>query len=47
VWQETFNSDAAIYGGQNVGNYGAAIPCHEGRIQLRIPGNGLLVLQRR
>jgi 1,4-alpha-glucan branching enzyme len=47
AWQETFNSDAAIYGGGNVGNYGAAVPCSDGRIQLRIPANGLLVFQRR
>jgi 1,4-alpha-glucan branching enzyme len=47
AWQETFNSDAAIYGGNNVGNFNAAIPCHGGRIELRIPANGLLVLQRR
>ncbi len=47
LWQETFNSDAAIYGGNNVGNYGTAIPCQDGRIQLRIPANGFLVLQRR
>jgi len=46
-WQETFNSDADMYGGNNVGNYGAAIACADGRIQLRIPANGLLVLQRR
>jgi 1,4-alpha-glucan branching enzyme len=45
-WVETFNSDAAIYGGQNIGNYGAAIPCTDGRIQLRLPANGVLVLQR-
>lgn len=46
-WQETFNSDAGIYGGGNVGNYGAVIPSTDGRIQLRLPANGLLVLQRR
>jgi 1,4-alpha-glucan branching enzyme len=46
-WQETFNSDAAIYGGTNMGNHGATIPCADGRIRLRIPANGLLVLQRR
>lgn len=45
-WLETFNSDAGIYGGSNVGNYGAAIPSSNGRIQLRLPANGLLVLQR-
>jgi len=47
LWQETFNSDAAIYGGSNVGNFGAAIPADNGRIQLRIPANGFLVLQKR
>jgi 1,4-alpha-glucan branching enzyme len=46
-WQETFNSDGAVYGGNDVGNYGAAIPCSGGSIQIRIPANGLLVLQRR
>ncbi|MEJ7810742.1 MAG: alpha-amylase family glycosyl hydrolase [Gemmatimonadaceae bacterium] len=46
-WQETFNSDAAVYGGRDVGNYGAAVPCVGGRITLRIPANGVLVLQRR
>jgi 1,4-alpha-glucan branching enzyme len=47
LWQETFNSDAAIYGGSNVGNFGAAVPAHDGQIQLRIPAIGFLVLQRR
>jgi 1,4-alpha-glucan branching enzyme len=46
-WQETFNSDAAIYGGSNLGNFGAVIGSEHGRIRLRIPANGLLVLQRR
>ncbi|WP_406698808.1 alpha-amylase family glycosyl hydrolase [Singulisphaera sp. Ch08] len=46
LWLETFNSDAGIYGGGNVGNYGAAIPCNGGRIELKIPANGVLVLQR-
>jgi 1,4-alpha-glucan branching enzyme len=47
LWQETFNSDAGLYGGGNVGNFGAAIPCDDGRIELNIPANGVLVLQRR
>jgi len=47
LWQETFNSDAAIYGGSNVGNFGAAIPASDGRLELRIPANGFLVLQKR
>jgi 1,4-alpha-glucan branching enzyme len=46
-WQETFNSDAALYGGQDFGNFGAAVPCGHGEIRLRIPANAFLVLQRR
>jgi 1,4-alpha-glucan branching enzyme len=46
AWRELFNSDAAIYGGANVGNLGADLPAIGGRIRLRIPANGLLVLQR-
>jgi 1,4-alpha-glucan branching enzyme len=42
-WKEIFNSDAAIYGGQNVGNYGATIGSAQGRIAVRIPANGLMV----
>jgi 1,4-alpha-glucan branching enzyme len=47
LWQETFNSDSAIYGGANIGNLGAAIPADNGQIELVIPANALLVLQRR
>jgi 1,4-alpha-glucan branching enzyme len=47
MWQETFNSDSQLYGGQNVGNFGAAIPAAAGRLQLRLPSNGFVVLQRR
>ncbi|HEX2829057.1 MAG TPA: alpha-amylase family glycosyl hydrolase [Burkholderiales bacterium] len=46
AWRETFNSDSALYGGDNVGNYGAAIPAAGGRIEVRIPAKGLLVFQR-
>ena len=45
-WRESFNSDAAIYGGQDVGNFGADVPVEGGRIQVRVPANGLLVLQQ-
>lgn len=45
LWRELFNSDAGIYGGQNVGNFGAAIPVPGGRIQVRVPANGLLLFQ--
>ena len=45
-WREIFNSDSDRYGGDNVGNFGAAIPAAHGRIQLRIPSRGLVVLRR-
>jgi len=45
-WQEILNSDAAIYGGGNVGNLGAGLPAAAGQIQVRIPACGLLVLGR-
>jgi 1,4-alpha-glucan branching enzyme len=45
-WRELFNSDAAIYGGANVGNLGADLPAADGRIQLRVSANSLIVLQR-
>jgi 1,4-alpha-glucan branching enzyme len=46
-WQEIFNSDAAIYGGRDVGNFGASIASSGGRLDVRIPANGLLVFVRR
>lgn len=42
-WLESFNSDAAIYGGSNVGNAGASLPVHNGTIQLCLPANGILI----
>jgi 1,4-alpha-glucan branching enzyme len=45
-WQETFNSDSTFYGGTDLGNYGAVLPSQDGRIELRLPANGLLVLRR-
>ena len=45
-WRELFNSDAAIYGGDGVGNYGADLPAGNGHIQIRIPANGFVILQR-
>jgi 1,4-alpha-glucan branching enzyme len=45
-WQEIFNSDAAVYGGNGVGNFGAAIPSAQGQMQLIIPANGLLILSK-
>jgi len=45
-WREVFNSDASIYGGSNIGNFGADVPAANGRLQCRIPANGFLVFQR-
>jgi len=42
-WKEIFNSDAAVYGGQNVGNGGATIPSNQGRLNVVIPANGFVV----
>ncbi|MGH2721637.1 MAG: alpha-amylase family glycosyl hydrolase [Actinomycetota bacterium] len=46
-WQETFNSDSSHYGGADVGNGGNALPAAGGRIDVRLPANGFVVLQRR
>ena len=42
-WTEVFNSDAAVYGGQNVGNFGATIPSGGGRFAANIPASGFVV----
>jgi 1,4-alpha-glucan branching enzyme len=42
-WKEVFSSDAAIYGGQNTGNYGATIWSGQGRFNVLIPANGFVV----
>jgi 1,4-alpha-glucan branching enzyme len=42
-WKEIFNSDAAIYGGQNMGNWGAIIPSTQGRLNVVIPASGFVV----
>jgi 1,4-alpha-glucan branching enzyme len=46
AWSELFNSDAAIYGGNNIGNFGGTLYAANGRIQLRVPANGFLVFAR-
>jgi 1,4-alpha-glucan branching enzyme len=43
-WKEVFNSDAAVYGGENVGNFGVIISSREHRLNVVIPANGLVVL---
>jgi len=45
-WREVFNSDAAGYGGGNAGNLGAIVPSAGGRINVVIPANGFVVLQK-
>jgi 1,4-alpha-glucan branching enzyme len=42
-WKEIFNSDAAIYGGQNIGNGGATIFSTQGRLNIVIPASGFVV----
>ena len=44
AWKETFNSDAAIYGGSNIGNFGATIWSSHHRLNAVVPANGFVVL---
>jgi 1,4-alpha-glucan branching enzyme len=46
AWQEVFNSDAAVYGGNNVGNAGAALPVNGGVINTIIPARGFIVFEK-
>jgi 1,4-alpha-glucan branching enzyme len=46
AWREVFNSDAAAFGGDNVGNAGATIQSDPGRLECVVPANGVLVWQR-
>jgi 1,4-alpha-glucan branching enzyme len=45
-WKEIFNSDAGIYGGTGTGNGGAIIGAANGRLEVTMPANGLLVVVR-
>ena len=45
-WREIFNSDAAIYGGNNVGNGGTTLPVNGGQINAVIPSHGFVVFQK-
>lgn len=45
-WKEIFNSDAAIYGGHNVGNGGGTIFSSRGCLEVVIPANGFVVFVR-
>ena len=44
-WREIFNSDAAVYGGDNVGNGSATLQVNGGQINAVIPAHGFVVLQ--
>jgi 1,4-alpha-glucan branching enzyme len=46
-WKEIFNSDAAVYGGANVGNGGASIASTGGRLDVKLPANGLVIFAQR
>jgi len=45
-WREIFNSDAAFYGGDNVGNGGATLPVNNGQVNAVIPAHGFVVLEK-
>jgi len=45
-WREVFNSDASIYGGNNVGNAGATLQVNGGEINAVIPANGFVVFEK-
>lgn len=44
-WREVFNSDAAIYGGDNVGNAGATLPVTGAQINAIVPAHGFVVFE--
>ena len=45
-WKEVFNSDASIYRGDNIGNYGATLGVQNGQINAIVPALGFVVLQK-
>jgi len=45
-WQEVFNSDAAVYGGDNVGNGGATLAVNSGQINAVIPAHGFVLFEK-
>jgi 1,4-alpha-glucan branching enzyme len=46
TWREIFNSDATPYGGNSIGNLSGSLASSNGRINVVIPANGFVVLQR-
>lgn len=45
-WQEIFNSDAAVYGGDNVGNGHATLQVSAGQMNAVIPAHGFVVFEK-
>jgi 1,4-alpha-glucan branching enzyme len=45
-WQEIFNSDVSLYGGDNIGNLGANISAINGYIHPIVPANGFVVFKQ-
>jgi 1,4-alpha-glucan branching enzyme len=46
VWREIFNSDAAMFGGWNVGNGGATLHLSGAVLECVVPANGVLVFEK-
>lgn len=46
LWREAFNSDAARFGGDNVGNHGADVLSTGGRFLAAVPANGFVVFRK-
>src|SRR5262249_47436008 len=42
-WVEILNSDSSLYGGDNIGNFGATVPSSDRRMRVRLPANGVLL----
>jgi 1,4-alpha-glucan branching enzyme len=45
-WREVFNSDAAAFGGNNIGNLGRTMENLPGILECVVPANGVIVFQR-
>jgi 1,4-alpha-glucan branching enzyme len=45
-WREIFNSDAAAYDGENIGNGGGVLTSRFGSLECVIPANGFVVFER-
>jgi 1,4-alpha-glucan branching enzyme len=45
-WRERFNSDSHFYGGDDVGNRGAGLRAAAGGLELVLPANGFVILER-